>query len=86
MTDREPGDGIDPRCDSSPSQHASAHVRASGHQVTRSFGPGEAWFYDYRTEAVTGGPDLAPPQSRPGDQPAPGPARRVPDDRRDHIH
>ena len=36
-------------CDSSPSQHASAHARGSGHSVIRTFEPGEDWFYDYRS-------------------------------------
>jgi uncharacterized UBP type Zn finger protein len=34
-------------CDSSPSRHASAHVRATEHPVVRSFEPGEEWFYCY---------------------------------------
>ena len=35
-------------CDTSPSQHASAHAAATGHPVIRSFEPGEVWFYDYQ--------------------------------------
>lgn len=73
-------------CDSSPSQHASAHVRASGHPVVQSCEPGENWMYDYRTEEFVRGPKLAEPTSRPDDQPVPGPQGRVPDDWRDHIH
>ena len=34
-------------CDSSPSQHASAHVAASGHPVVRSAEPGESWRWCY---------------------------------------
>ncbi len=34
-------------CDSSPNRHATAHFRASGHPVVRSFEPGEEWFYCY---------------------------------------
>lgn len=73
-------------CDSSPSQHATAHHRATGHPVVQSYEPGEDWFWDYAREQGVAGPDLAPPTSRPEDQPSPGPAGRVPDDWRDHIH
>src|SRR5690242_14436083 len=34
-------------CDSSPSRHATAHNRATGHPIIRSFEPGEDWFYCY---------------------------------------
>ncbi|MEU3253817.1 UBP-type zinc finger domain-containing protein [Streptomyces sp. NPDC006997] len=68
-------------CDSSPAQHASAHYRATGHRVMRSFEPGEGWFWDFeKNELYESGPDLAPPESHPEDQPAPGPAGRVPAD------
>ncbi|WP_406728907.1 UBP-type zinc finger domain-containing protein [Streptomyces sp. GD-15H] len=68
-------------CDSSPGQHATAHFRASGHPVVRSYEPGEAWFWNYATaEIYESGPDLAPPVSHPADQPSPGPAERVPED------
>ena len=30
-------------CDSSPHKHATAHHRATGHPVMRSFEPGEKW-------------------------------------------
>ena len=73
-------------CDSSPSQHATAHWRETGHPVVRSFEPGERWFWDYDQEAGVRGPVLADPQSRPEDQPAPGPAGRVPADWQDHLH
>ena len=73
-------------CDSSPSQHATAHHRATGHPVVQSYEPGEDWFWDYAREQGVAGPDLAPPTSRPEDQPSPGPGGRVPDDWRDHIH
>ncbi|WP_432541853.1 UBP-type zinc finger domain-containing protein [Kineococcus sp. SYSU DK002] len=66
-------------CDSSPAQHARAHVAASGHAVVRSYEPGEEWFYDFATDRTyAGGPDLAPPLNHPEDQPAPGPRGRVP--------
>lgn len=34
-------------CDSSPSQHASKHAKASGHPVINSAEPGESWLYCY---------------------------------------
>ena len=34
-------------CDSSPSRHATAHHRATGHPVVRSYEPGEEWFWCY---------------------------------------
>ncbi|WP_136517645.1 UBP-type zinc finger domain-containing protein [Cellulomonas telluris] len=73
-------------CDTSPAQHATAHWRATGHPVVRSFEPGENWFWDYATEDYARGPALAPPTHRPDDQPVPGPAGRVPADWRSHIH
>jgi hypothetical protein len=66
-------------CDDSPSRHATAHFHATGHPVIRSFEPGEDWFWNYETsELYASGPKLAPPLSHPEDQPAPGPAGRVP--------
>jgi hypothetical protein len=73
-------------CDSSPSQHASHHAADSGHPLVRSFEPGEAWFWDYRTEQFYEGPELAPPLQHPADQPTPGPAGRVPRDWQQHLH
>ena len=73
-------------CDTSPSQHASAHVRDTGHTVVHSFEPGEDWFYDYATDGYLLGPDLAPPAARPGDQPIPAPAERVPADWEDLLN
>ncbi|CAM3330160.1 UBP-type zinc finger domain-containing protein [Tsukamurella hominis] len=73
-------------CDSSPSQHASGHARASGHPIVQSFEPGEDWFWDYVSEDYYDGPRLADPQSRPVDQAVPGPAGRVPADWRNHVH
>src|ERR1700759_3617779 len=65
-------------CDNSPSQHASAHAKASGHPVIQSFEPGEDWFYDYRSEDFVEGPTLAPPDAHPLDQGVPGPQGSVP--------
>ena len=73
-------------CDSSPAQHATAHFRESGHAVVASFEPGEDWFWDYAREVGVLGEPLAPPTSRPADQPVPGPAGRVPADWQDHVH
>lgn len=44
----------------------------------QSFEPGEDWWWDYAHERDTTGPLLAAPRSHPEDQPAPGPAGRVP--------
>lgn len=73
-------------CDTSPSQHATAHARATGHPVIRSFEPGEDWFWNFETEDYAFGPALAPPTHHPLDQPTPGPAGRVPDDWERHLH
>ncbi len=73
-------------CDTSPAQHATAHAQASGHQVIRSFEPGEDWFYDYETGRPMDGPELVGPQCHPEDQTAPGPRDRVPSDWTEHIH
>ncbi|BDH05631.1 MULTISPECIES: UBP-type zinc finger domain-containing protein [Streptomyces] len=68
-------------CDDSLGKHATAHYRATGHPVLRSFEPGEGWFWNYASQEVyDSGPELAPPESHPADQPVPGPAGRVPAD------
>jgi hypothetical protein len=49
--------------------------------VIQSFEPGESWFWDFdSSQLYESGPALAPPESHPADQPAPGPAGRVPAD------
>ena len=73
-------------CDTSPSQHATAHYQSTGHPLVTSFEPDEVWFWDYRTGEAYSGPDLASPQHRPLEQTLPGPAERVPADWRDHLH
>ena len=73
-------------CDSSPGQHATAHFRETGHRFMQSFEPGEDWYWDYETQAVVDGPELAPPSSRPEGQTAPGPQGRVPADWKDLLH
>ena len=61
-------------CDTSPAQHASAHAATTGHPLIQSFEPGEDWYFDYRTQQMYDGPELAPPRHHPADQPVPGPA------------
>lgn len=73
-------------CDNSPSQHASHHAAEVGHPVIRSFEPDEDWYYDYETDEYLEGPELAPPQHHPLDQPVPGPAGRVPPDWEDQLN
>ena len=65
-------------CDSSPEQHAHRHFTETGHPIVQSFEPGERWFWDYARGDFYQGPQLAPPQSHPSDQPVPGPPGRVP--------
>nr|MDT0526094.1 UBP-type zinc finger domain-containing protein [Streptomyces sp. DSM 41633] len=72
-------------CDDSPARHASAHWRESGHPIIRSFEPGEDWFWNFETNQYYDGPELAPPQHRPEDQPVPGPKGRVPEDWVDQL-
>jgi hypothetical protein len=62
----------------SPSQHASKHAAATGHPIITSFEPDEDWFYDYEKQGMIKGVELLPPHSHPQNQPAPGPAGRVP--------
>jgi hypothetical protein len=73
-------------CDDSPSQHASGHAGVSGHPFIRSFEPGESWFWNFDTEQMYDGPELAAPAHHPVDQPVPGPSGRVPADWASHIH
>lgn len=73
-------------CDSSPSQHAKGHAAEHGHPVVRTFEPGEDWFWDYAAGEFVDGPELVPPLHHPLEQPAPGPAGRVPPDWRHSLH
>ena len=66
-------------CDSSPSQHAQKHAIETGHPIVASFEPLQGWFYDYEKQKVFRGIRLLSPRSRPEDQPAPGPAGKVPE-------
>jgi Zn-finger in ubiquitin-hydrolases and other protein len=72
-------------CDDSIRKHATAHWRASGHTIIRSFEPGESWFWNYETQEYLDGPALVAPVSHPRDQSAPGPADRVPADWREEL-
>jgi hypothetical protein len=73
-------------CDQSPSQHATKHATDTGHQLIRSFEPGEDWYWDYTTQQFYDGPALAEPQHHPLDQPVPGPAGKVPADWELHLN
>jgi hypothetical protein len=74
-------------CDNSPAQHGRKHAAETGHTVITSFEPGEAWFYDFGDDTFyESGPQLAPPESHPVDQPVPGPAGRVPADWRSKMN
>jgi Zn-finger in ubiquitin-hydrolases and other protein len=73
-------------CDTSPSQHATAHYKSSGHPMIQSFEPGEDWFYNFTDDQMYNGPKLADPAHHPVDQPTPGPAGRVPADWQHHLH
>jgi hypothetical protein len=52
----------------------------------QSFEPDEDWFWDFRTEELLDGPELAPPHHHPVDQPVPGPAGAVPADWRSKVN
>ena len=67
-------------CDDSLARHASAHWREPGHPIIRSFEPGEDWVWNFTENSYADGPELAPPQHHPTDQPVPGPEGRVPKD------
>ena len=74
-------------CDTSPAQHASKHAKETRHPLITSFEPGETWFWSYADENFyDSGPELAPPDSHPLDQPVPGPAGRVPGNWRSKLH
>lgn len=73
-------------CDTSPSQHGSKHAKQEGHPFITSYEPGESWFWSFDTDDYYDGPELAPPAHHPVDQPAPGPAGRVPSDWKQHLH
>ncbi|MET0863109.1 MAG: UBP-type zinc finger domain-containing protein [Nakamurella sp.] len=73
-------------CDTSPSQHASAHAKESNHPFIASFEPGEDWFWNFDDDSFYEGPKLAPPLAHPASQSVPGPKDRVPKDWKRHLH
>ncbi len=73
-------------CDTSPSQHATAHYTTTGHAIITSFEPGEDWFYDFRSGDMLDGPALRSPHAHPREQSVPGPQGRVPQDWETHLH
>jgi hypothetical protein len=73
-------------CDTSPSQHATAHWKSTGHPIIASYEPGESWFWDYRSNEARRGPHLTPPENHPMTQTVPGPKDRVPADWQEHLH
>lgn len=74
-------------CDTSPSQHATAHNAATGHPVIQSYEPGEDWFWDYPSQDFfEEGPTLAAPTSHPLEQPVPAPTANVPPNWQDLLH
>jgi hypothetical protein len=73
-------------CDTSLSQHATAHAKSTQHTVIRSFEPGEDWFWEYTSQEFYEGPALAPPEHHPASQPVPGPQGAVPSDWERHLH
>ena len=73
-------------CDSSPGQHARGHFTATGHSIIQSFEPGEDWYYSLSTNQLLSGLRLAGPSAHPANQPAPGPAGRVPANWKSLLH
>ena len=73
-------------CDSSPSQHGAQHAAETGHAIATSFEPGETWFWNYQTQRMVPGAELAPPHAHPTSQSAPGPAGKVPHDWQSRLH
>jgi hypothetical protein len=45
-------------CDSSPSKHATAHFKSTGHMLVSSFEPGEEWWWCYEDEVGFAVPEL----------------------------
>jgi hypothetical protein len=65
---------------------AQKHAATTGHPIIASFEPGEDWFYDYEKRGMIQGEELLPPHSHPEDQPAPGPAGKVPANWQSLLH
>lgn len=73
-------------CDSSPSQHASAHAAETGHPVICSYEPDEDWCWSYETRDAIAVPGRVAALHHPRGQPTPGPAGRVPQDWMARLH
>lgn len=52
-------------CDSSPNRHATAHFRATGHPLIRSYEPAEDWFWCYPDQLLFDVEGLPPGPSHP---------------------
>jgi len=52
-------------CDSSPSQHATAHWKDTGHPLVRSYEPGEDWWWCYADDVAFMVPGAEPAPSHP---------------------
>lgn len=50
-------------CDNSPNRHATAHFKAEGHPLIRSYEPGEDWWWCYVDEVGFEVPEAPPAPS-----------------------
>ncbi len=67
-------------CDSSLRSSERGTRKENGHPIIRSYEPGEAWFWDYRTQASRTVGTGSPAASSAGSDGARRPSGRVPDD------
>ena len=81
-----PSAGTSAAATSSPSQHATAHAKGTGHPIIRASSRARTGSGTIQTNEFYDGPALAGPQSHPEDAAIPGPAGRVPEDWRSHVH
>ncbi|HEY8547353.1 MAG TPA: UBP-type zinc finger domain-containing protein, partial [Acidimicrobiales bacterium] len=52
-------------CDSSPNRHATAHWKATGHPVVRSYEPYQDWWWCYADDLLFEVPGAPPAPSHP---------------------
>lgn len=52
-------------CDSSPDRHATAHFRATGHLIIRTYEPGEDWYWCYLDQTMFALQGAPPAPSHP---------------------
>jgi hypothetical protein len=52
-------------CDSSPGRHATGHFQSTGHELIRSYEPGEDWYWCYVDEVAFELDDRPPGPSHP---------------------